>query len=400
MFNNVKPDTPEGADSALVLSLVPFKFATRPRKAAVTFARSRLTRFIAPAAAGRTGYRVSPGDGVESNISITHVRVGRIRTGSGVQTGLLNVMLAYLPAYWRILFKALQHRADTVYVTAIPLSSIALAHRCIYGSRLVLDLNERPGLADVAGSVFSWVSRLEPFYLSVVGRWFDLVCVVTPGHVQLLESFPLRAIHVVRNAPLRSWFKSADSDVERARDSSGAISYVCIGTIAPGRYYLEMVQAVALARDRGALLALDLYGPAIPEFLERLQDSIERYGVSDIVTYRGTLDDSEVCGAYRKHDLAIAIYDPSYSASDSLSNKILESVASGTPVLAGDLAENRNFLAGRGVGTTVSLSVEHLAAAFVGLSFRDIDAWQANARAVGKQLNWENEFERVLEVVR
>lgn len=325
-----------------------------------------------------------------------HSPVSSIRTAPGVWSGIVNLLFAYLPAFLRIAMIIRRTPADLVFVTAIPLSPLALLHKMLFRSRIVLDLNERPGMADVNGSLFSYISRLEPVYVRLIRRLIDMAWVVTPGHVPLAERLGVRAIRVVKNAPLASWRCEPESSSSIGMRDGGAIRLVCIGTVAPGRFYMELCRAVAQSRQAGVLISVDLYGPANDQFLRDLEDCISVLGLTEIVQYRGIVADSDVCRTYQRYDAGLALYDPAFTASDSLSNKIIECVAAGVPVLAGDLPENQRFLTDRHVGRSVRLTVEALAEALTALTAQDLSRWREEAIACGANLTWENEIRPVL----
>ncbi|GAA1916033.1 hypothetical protein GCM10009737_16850 [Nocardioides lentus] len=163
-----------------------------------------------------------------------------------------------------------------------------------------------------------------------------------------------------------------------------------------------MIDAASMAVDSGARLNLDIYGSGSDEYVNTLRARIERNRATDIISLHGPLDNSRVAETYRRGHIGLALYEPSQDNNDSLSNKLLEVVSSGRPVLAGNLTENRRFIEKYDVGILVDVNVESLCAELIKLAQeKPSTEWAAHCFEVGQaELVWEQNFEAVLTRVR
>ena len=107
--------------------------------------------------------------------------------------------------------------------------------------------------------------------------------------------------------------------------------------------------------------------------------------------------------AYLGGQIGLALYEQDDAGNDSLSNKILECVSSGRPVLAGDLPENRRFLTEQEIGWLTAVNAAGISEAFVHIAGRSslLAPLALTCRRLGdQQLNWEREFTKVVMAVR
>src|SRR5689334_11467752 len=100
------------SSSALVVSVAPYTFATRSRKAARAYATAYRTRFVAFAAAGRAGRWDRAGSSVVDGIEVEQVAVRAIATQPGKRSMLRNLLGSYLPAAARMARDVWADRSD------------------------------------------------------------------------------------------------------------------------------------------------------------------------------------------------------------------------------------------------------------------------------------------------
>jgi glycosyltransferase involved in cell wall biosynthesis len=394
-------DPPLRRHKVLVVSLAPYRFATRTRKAAVAYLATADVEFLGLQGVGRTGKWDKAGTDHVDGIRVKHVRVRPPSAESGLRHQVSNVLLSYLPAFARLVADAVRTPADVVHVTGAPLALVGWLHKRRHRSVFLLDVNERPASVASSGSLFSVFRRFEPSILRAAASRADITTVVTPGHADILEKeFSFANVLVVRNAPLCSWRAAflPSPDVHN-RD----ITVVTVGTIFEGRAFEHLLSAVAIARVAGVNVRLRIYGTGRRSYLDRLTLLATQLKVTDLVSFEGPLDSSDVSEAYLGGQIGLALYEQDDAGNDSLSNKILECVSSGRPVLAGDLPENRRFLTEQEIGWLTAVNADRISEAFVHIAGRSslLAPLALTCRRLGdQQLNWEHEFTKVVMAVR
>ena len=389
---------PKRAD-VLVLSLTPYRFATRARKAAFHLARSRNVAFVSLAAAGRTGIRDAPGRSAVDGVAITQVPVGRIRQSTGVLSRVWNLLVVYLPAYVRLARVVRRSPSRVVFVTAPALARLGLRHAARFGSKLIFDVPERPGAVAVKGSLASSFARIERRRLSEVAREAMLATVAVAPDKAALEELGFDRVVLLRNVPLAGWraaFRAPDTGGDRP------LRAVLVGSIFEGRGVEAVIDALAICRADGTPVRVTIAGPARPAYLNALQGRAVAAGVDEMIDWVGSLPSDGVSELYLQHDLGFVLYDQSVSGNDGLSNKILECVASGRPVLAGDLPENRRFVETHDVGWLSQVEARSLAAALAAIWERrdQLGHYAERCRALGeRELTWESEMAPVAGII-
>ena len=384
--------TPDRPPHFLVLSMAPYRYATRTRKAAVAYRGRGPVTFLALQGVGRTGTRDSAGTSSINGMTVHQVPLRMPLTAPTVYSQLSNLLRSYLPALGRLVREVWQLDADVVHVTGVPLLILGLLHQARYGSRLVLDVNERPASVSARGSLFTQFRRVEPLLLKAGARRADVTLVVTPGHAKLLTSaHGFAEVIVVRNAPLANW-RSAYTAPPVCE--AGVVRVVTVGTLFEGRGLEQLIQAVCIARDLGTCVELDVHGAGRPDYMASLIELTVNMQVTERVRFHGRLNSADVSKAYLAGHLGVALYEAADPGNDSLSNKILECVATGRPVLAGDLPENRRFVVENKVGWLTPVTAEGIAESLVARAGEgNFESLARRCRGLGdRELTWETEF--------
>lgn len=381
----------------LVLSMGPFGHATRTKKAALEYLRDGPVTFLAPQGVGRTGKRDTAGDDVRQGINVSHVAIPEVSPAPTRAAQLSNLARAYLPALSRMAVRTLRTPAEVVHVTGIPLLPLGLAHRARHHSRLVLDVNERPASVSAKGSLFAVVSKLEPFLLSLGRSRARVTTVVSPGHADILEmEYGFRDVLVVRNAPTSTWRSTWQPAPDHAPGVD--LKVVTVGTIFEGRGFEALIDAAALAAEDGVIVDVDIFGGGRDDYVAALEQRIVDRGLSQHVRFMGRITGDEVSAAYLSGDVGLALYEATDAGNDSLSNKIIEVVASGRPVIAGNLPENTRFVESLKVGWLTAVDPPSLAEAMVRCARSgDVARLAEHCRDLATtSLTWEAEFAPVL----
>lgn len=391
---------PRESRSVLILSLSPLPNATRTRKAARSYANAgHHVRFLGLQRAGRAVRGVEAGTRDYDGVVAHHVAVRTPDFGGSSLSLVRNALLSFVPAFGRMMSATVRTPADVVHVTGVHLLLLALVHRLRFGSRIVMDINERPASVTAKGSLFGAMSRFEPALLRAAVPRASVVTVVAPGHARLMKDvYQAQNPLVVRNAPLSSW---RHDWVEPPK--SGPLHVVTVGSIFPGRALEMLIRAAGQVQRRGHEVRVSIWGGGRPDYLETLQHVIDHERLEGVVTLEGRVDPSDASRAYASGHVGLALYEAADPGNDSLSNKIIETVASGRPVLAGDLPENRAFVDDLEVGWLTDVTEEGITEALVQISQMSGDELECLAahcyRTADARLTWEREFEPVLDHV-
>jgi glycosyltransferase involved in cell wall biosynthesis len=243
--------------------------------------------------------------------------------------------------------------------------------------------------------LFALFRHVEPWLLRVGSRRADVTLVVTPGHGTMLTTdHGFDDVLVVRNAPLAGWRSAFAPPPGRA---AGVLRVVAVGTLFEGRGLEPLLRGVGLARDRGSRVELDVHGTGRPDYAASLVELVTALHLDDQVRFHGHLDGARVSAAYLAGHVGVALYEPGDAGNDSLSNKILECVTTGRPVIAGDLPENRSFVMGNEVGWLTAVTAEGIADALIVCAVDEgLEPLARRCRDLGdRELTWEAEFDAV-----
>lgn len=381
--------------SVLVLTLDAYRFSTRARKAAESYSRVAPVTFVGLSGAGRTGRWDQPCDVVrESGLRVRQIYVRRPWVQPNRRSQLRNTLLCYLPAFLRMAWAVMRSPADVIHVTGTPLTALGLIHRLRFKSRMVLDIQERPGAVASSGSLTSYFSKFESLLLRLAARRAELATVVTQGDVATITGMGFRAVQLVRNAPLNAWRAPYTRPSE---NNSFPLRLIAVGTIFEGRGYEALLRAAARAA-KVRQIQLTICGPGRAQYLDSLKQLTEALGISALVNWMDAVESSKVSELYLDAHVGLVLYEPLDPGNDGLSNKILECVSSGRPVIAGDLPENRRFVQENRVGWLTEVTESGIADVLVNLDTGvNIVAICDRCRGYGDTwLNWESEFDKIV----
>lgn len=375
----------------LVLSLQPYKFATRPRKAAAFMSQSTEVLFVSPAAIGRAGQNDQPGRFEMDGVKVLQVESKVARPEPTTLNVARNLFGVYSPTGVRLLRQVLNTPAEAVFCTSLPLAPLALAHQRKYNSRIVIDVSERPSQATTPGSVASVLARFDRTLLCAIRQANPMVTAVTQADTQYLRhECGFERVQLVRNVPLDGWRAPFREPTPRR-----SLSLVSIGSIFESRGFELLIDTLAECSRLGLDVHLDIYGRGRDSYLDSLRQRITVSGATN-VTLKGSVDRARVSETYLHYDLGIVSYDKSSNANDGLSNKLMECVSSGRAVLAADQPENRRFVEHYHVGWLADMQVVSLVEQLkriLELGVEERAAMARHCREVGdRELIWEKEF--------
>lgn len=111
------------------------------------------------------------------------------------------------------------------------------------------------------------------------------------------------------------------------------------------KHQWHVAEAVARLRQSGAPVALDLVGPANPRALKRLQRTLDRVDPGGrFVRYWGAVPHAELHARYAAADLCVFA-----SSCETISNILLEGMASGLPIACSDRGPMPEVLGDAGI---------------------------------------------------
>lgn len=234
--------------------------------------------------------------------------------------------------------------ADVVLVRDLPLAPTALAAARRLGVPVVLDMAEnypamirdiwlggRQGPLDIVLRNPSLVSVVERRTLPAM----DHVIVVVEesgARIETLGVDPDR-ITVVSNTPLESRIPEHPVNVD---DSTDTLRMVYLGLLEKPRGIETVLDGVALLRDRGVDVFVDIIGGGMDETL--FHESAARQGLgSDIVHFHGMLPYDEALSFFHRTDVGLVPHFAVESCSTTIPNKLFDYMSYGLPVITSDM---------------------------------------------------------------
>lgn len=384
-------------EHALVVSLAPFKFGTRSRKAALAFVASGTAKvsYLAPQSVGRTGQWDRAGVWDVTGVSVTQVKCAEPRTEPDCRTQIRNLIVSYIPALVRLLVHVVRTPADLVFVNGPTLVGVGLVHKIVHRSTLVLDVPERPGVLSAKGSLASLTGRADKFVLKFASRFVTTATVVTYADLPVLRELGYSEVELVRNVPLSAWKSEYRDPPISAEDSLlPKLEVLAMGSVFEGRGYEMLIQAISVVSERFPV-RLTICGPARKSYVDQLIALAEEFEITSAIVFNPPVESDCVSEAYLGADVGMVLYESDDPGNDGLSNKLFECVSSGRPVIASDLPENRRFIEAAGVGWLALTSVEGISRALLeAYTGGQIVELSRHCRATGeRELNWESEFQ-------
>ena len=378
-----------GATKVVVITLGAFKFSTRGKKAAIGLRQAGAdVTFLGLSRAGRTGRWDVAGVSEVDGVTVKQVAMRTPRTEPTRKNQLLNVVQSYIPAFGRMAWDIYRSKYDSAVVVGSPLIPLGLLFKATGGQRLSLDVTERPGQVSARGSVFQLFSVLERPLLKLAAKKVDLASAVVPPDVEYLQSIGFNSVNLVRNAPLASW------RAENLPIPSGPVRFCLVGSLFEGRGIEKLISAVCSVSSEYEF-EVQLYGNGRKEYLDKLKATSAKLDTFGRIKWMGSVASSEVSGVYLESHVGLVLYDSNDPGNDGLSNKLMECVSSGRPVLAGDLPQNRRFVEANRVGWLCEMTEEGIAEGIRSIieESDSLGELAARCREIGDSwLTWETEF--------
>ena len=204
----------------------------------------------------------------------------------------------------------------------------------------------------------------------------------------------LKSVRVIRNLP-----KTEFSD-EGLKTSGFPVTKDAVilfqGHFRPGRGLLNLFKAFSEIEDAH----LVMIGGG--ELEEDLKEVVEKKNLAKRVTFMGYLPTDDLIRITAQADLGIALFEPtSINYAYALPNKFFEYIMAGIPVLASNIKTFEDYIGTYQVGLTVDPSdISAISRKLVDMlsDGEKMRQWRSNARKASKELNWELEAKKLIQI--
>lgn len=232
-----------------------------------------------------------------------------------------------------VLFRALRHRPDVVYVNSPPDAfTLAALPAKLFGGRTILDIHDpMPELFTAKGRTSGLIGVALKFQERVGVAAVDaLITVHEPLAGVINERLPNAEFAIVMNVPDTN-ISGPGGWPEHERDPESRL-LVYTGTVA-NRYGLDdLIGAVGLVQKEIPAVMLKIVGDG--EDLESLRLLVAELGLGERVEFVGRVRYDEIRSHLDGAWLGVNVPKPDDLGELSFSNKVVESVSIGLPVLA------------------------------------------------------------------
>ena len=200
---------------------------------------------------------------------------------------------------------------------------------------------------------------------------------------------------VIRNLPLAGEKEARRPDLI---DCGPQRIIIYQGALNVGRGLESMISAM---KNLDAYL-LQIFGDG--DIFGQLKDLTKKLELEDRVVFMGRIAPGELKAYTRQASLGISLEeDMGLNYRYALPNKIFDYIQAGIPVLVSDLPEMKQIVENYGIGQVlVDREADKIAVQV--REMMDSDelrmTWKKNLRKAGKELNWEKEEEKLLDLYR
>ncbi len=197
---------------------------------------------------------------------------------------------------------------------------------------------------------------------------------------------------VIRNLPYRK-----DSVVKPTSSDFPTLIYQ--GALNMGRGLETLISSMQYLPHYRLLIVGD--GPLYTQ----LEQQVAEMKLTQRVTLYGKVEHEQLHAITCTAQLGVSIeQDLGLNYRYALPNKVFDYIQAGIPVLASNLPEMQRVVNGYGIGTTINpgYSTHELAQAIEGMinDTEGMEKWRANAINASKELCWETEQSKLVELVR
>ena len=323
-----------------------------------------------------------------------------------------NVPYHTTPLWWRLPFytlyvfksviRSLKLKPKVIHCHDLDTLLIGVILKLLTRKPLIFDAHEDfPGM--VEGAFSPGLGRLARLYEKILIKMADKVIAAEMPYVDIMQKHYGVSPTVVRNFPrLDSFHPAVDpSSVIHRYGLAGKVVISHIGGIGRSRGIYETLEALQYVENND--IKYLLIGRATKEESDRIQETARKFGLQDkVVLIGGGVDYKEVSKYYKASDISMVLLYPVPNYVVSIPTKLFESLAVGTPVLAGNLDYLSSVVTKYDVGLCADAKDPKDIAAKLNTLISDkemrLRMGQNGLRVVREQFNWDESAKRLIEV--
>lgn len=321
--------------------------------------------------------------------------------------GLLSFPAFFNPRWIRHLRRTIAlARPDVLVVRDLPLAPTTVWVARKYGLPVVLDMAEnypamiaalwetgRQGRFDALVRNPAAIARVERWTLPRVAH---VLVVVEESRDRLTAlGLPAERISIVSNTPPRA--RAIGPERDAAGPAGSPLRLVYLGLLEVHRGVGELLDAVALLRDRGRRVTATIIGAGRDEALFHRRAAELRLD-PPVVSFTGRLPNDAALAAVAQSDVGVVPHLVSEAWNTTIPNKLFDYMAAGLAVVSSDVAPCRRIIGETGCGRIYrSGDAADLARAVDELSDDGLrgDCGRAGRAAIRTRYNWEEDCARL-----
>jgi glycosyltransferase involved in cell wall biosynthesis len=314
----------------------------------------------------------------------------------------LSEVMNYAEAALRLVVAGAWLKPDLIHANDLKALPIGYAVAKLTGARLVYDSHELwsdPGYVN-SKRFPGWAFRLAVQLERYLSSRADAVITVSDGIARCMaDTLGIPTPLVVRNVPPRHYWKPNSSCVslhEALRLSSTIPIVLHLGSVSPERV-LPLIESMR-----------DVPPPTVLVFLGKVEDpaplksKAQECGVTERIYFHPPVASSEICNYAKSAALGVSVLETKcLNFKYALPNKLFEYLQAGLPVVVNDSSERADLVRAYEVGETFPDSDPRALARAIMTILNDTgkrEHYQKQAFRAAKELNWEREESRLLEV--
>lgn len=326
---------------------------------------------------------------------------------------------AFFSPFWlyKIWYTARAQRCNMIVVRDLPLAPTAVVVGRLLGLPVIFDMAEcypemlRTNWQFGAGSVKNFFVR-NPYMAAAIERWVirrvdSIFVMIEESRARLLRM----GVHgdkivIVSNTPVLERFPSHDAvrlnDVSTCpADSRNELNLVYIGLLNPPRGIDVVLRAVAILRQRGIDVNVDLAGTGRQE--DYLHSLARELDIDDRIRFLGWVDNQTIPELIARADAGLVPHRKCSHWDTTIPNKLFDYLAGARPVIVSDAIPTKRIVEAEQCGLAYENDdPEQLASCMDRMRSPELRARMASngLRALVERYNWTADATRLLATVR
>ena len=317
-------------------------------------------------------------------------------------TPLLWRLPFYMLYVFRSVGRSLKLKPDIIHCHDLDTLIIGVILKLLTRKPLIFDAHEDfPGMLE--GTNSSKLGRLARLYEKILIKIADKVIAAEMPYIGVMKKHYGVSPVVIMNFPrLDSFHPAVDpSPVIHKYGLEGKVVISHIGGIGRDRGIYETLEALHYLQNDD--IRYLMIGRATREESDRIRETIRRFNLEEkVVLLLDGVDYKDVPKYYKASDISMVLLYPVPNYVTSLPTKLFESLAVGTPVLAGNLDYLSSVVTKYDVGLCADSKDPNDIAAKLNTLISDkqmrVRMEQNGLRAIREEFNWDESEKRLLEI--